>query len=106
MNAQTKVTPDGTASIPRDVLERMHWTPGTELEVKEGAGSVTVRVANKRLRPKNSFPRTTTADLRKWKSYDGPPKTIEEISSLSEEVLRQIFCRAGAQCAQLIATSS
>jgi bifunctional DNA-binding transcriptional regulator/antitoxin component of YhaV-PrlF toxin-antitoxin module len=91
MNAQTKVTADGTASIPKDVLERMHWTPGTELEVNEGAGSVTVRVANVRLRPKNTLPRTTTADLRKWKPYDGTPKTIEEISSLSEDALRQIF---------------
>jgi bifunctional DNA-binding transcriptional regulator/antitoxin component of YhaV-PrlF toxin-antitoxin module len=91
MNAQTKVTPDGTASIPKDVLERMRWTPGTELEVKEGAGSVTVQVAHKRLRPKNPFPRTTTADLRKWKSYEGIPKTIEEISSLSEDALRQVF---------------
>jgi bifunctional DNA-binding transcriptional regulator/antitoxin component of YhaV-PrlF toxin-antitoxin module len=91
MNAQTKVTPDGTASIPKDVLERMQWVPGTELEVKECAGSVTVRIASKRLRPKNPFPQTTTADLRKWKPYEGTPKTIEEISSLSEDALRQIF---------------
>lgn len=91
MNSQTKVTPNGTASIPKDVLERMHWMPGTELEVREGSGSVTLRVANGRLRPRNPFPRTTTADLRKWKAYEGTPKTIEEISSLSENALRQIF---------------
>lgn len=74
MTAQTKMTPDGTASMAKDGVEM-----------------ATLRVAQKRLLPKNPFPRTTTADLQKWPRYNGTPKTIEEISSLSDEALREIF---------------
>ena len=74
MTAQTKVMPDGTANIARD-----------------GAEMGTLRVAQIRLRPENPFPQTTTADLQKWPKYSGTPKTIEEISSLSDEALKEIF---------------
>jgi bifunctional DNA-binding transcriptional regulator/antitoxin component of YhaV-PrlF toxin-antitoxin module len=89
MNALTKVTAKGTASIPKDVLAEMHWPPGTELRIEKRAGGLLVKSD----RWDNPFPRTTIEDFLahpplKW---HGPPRSVEEISGLDDETLRQIF---------------
>jgi AbrB family looped-hinge helix DNA binding protein len=87
MNVQTKLSAKGQVVIPKDVRERLRWIPGMRLEVIEQGKGITLR-ATERINP---FPPTTINDLRKWKPYQGAPKTVEEISGLSRENIRHIL---------------
>lgn len=87
MNAQTKLSAKGQVVIPQDVRERMKLKPGMRFEVIEKGGEIRLRP----LTPTNPFPRTTTADLDSLPRWPGPAKSVEEISSLSDEALREIF---------------
>ena len=87
MNAQTKLSAKGQVVIPKDVRDRLHLDAGTRHEVVEREDGVSLKVA----RRENPFPPTTIKDIRKWKPLSGPAKSVEEISSLSAEALREIF---------------
>jgi AbrB family looped-hinge helix DNA binding protein len=87
MNAQTKLSAKGQVVIPKDVRDRLNLKPGTRFEVSERMGIIQLTPAIRA----NPFPPTTIEDLRKWPKYNGTPKTVEEISSLSDEALREIF---------------
>lgn len=91
MNAQTKISAKGQVVIPKDVRDRLNWPQGTQLKVVENGNTVTLSPIKSWLKPKEPFPRTTTEDLRKLPKWEGPPLSIEEISSLSPETLRKIF---------------
>ena len=89
MNAQTKLSAKGQVVIPKDVRERLRWDAGTRLEVVERQGSVSLKAVTM----SNPFPRVTLEEFRnrpklKW---DGPSRTVEEISGLDDEILREIF---------------
>ena len=83
MNARTQLSANGDIPIPQDVRDRLHWAPGTPLEVVETAEGVSIR------KPKTDLglPRSTLADLDALPRYKGPPKSIEEISSLSDQAI-------------------
>ncbi len=90
MNAQTKMSAKGQVVIPKDVRDALKLVPGTRFDVETGPLGLI------RLRPlghNNPFPRTTLEDFRKIPpiKWDGPAKTVEEISGLDEEILREIF---------------
>lgn len=87
MHAQTKLSAKGQVVIPKDVRDRLKLKPGTRFEVSERMGVIQLTPSVRT----NPFPPTTIEDLRKWPKYTGTPKTIEEISSLSDEALREIF---------------
>ncbi len=87
MNAQTKLSAKGQVVIPKDVRDRLNLKPGTRFEVSERMGVIQLTPSVRT----NPFPLTTIEDLRKWPKYAGTPKTIEEISSLSDDALREIF---------------
>lgn len=87
MNARTKITANGDVSLPLDVRERLHWTPGTPIEVVETVDGVTLRVPKKG----GCFPPTTLDDLRAFSPYEGSPKSVEEISRLSDEAIRRLL---------------
>ena len=91
MNAQTKLSAKGQVVIPKDVRDRLHWAEGTQLKVVETGGGVMLMPLKSWLHPKNPFPLTTTSDLRAGQKWEGPPKSIEEISGLSKATLRRIF---------------
>ena len=87
MNARTEVSPSGDVAIPKDVRDRLAWTPGTPLELVETAEGVSLRAAVKKRR---HFPPKTLADLDALPSW-GPPQPIEAISRLSDEDLRRLL---------------
>lgn len=88
MNAQTKMSAKGQVVIPKDVRDALRLETGTRFDVgMNPAGVIELRP----LISTNPFPRTTSADIAKWKPAKGPAKSIEEISSLSDDALRRIF---------------
>jgi antitoxin component of MazEF toxin-antitoxin module len=88
MNAVTRITPDGGVVVSADAIAAAHLAPGTELEVE-------VRPDGVLLRPRQASGRLThdevIARLRAMRPYAGPPKSVEEISSVPEEWLREQF---------------
>ena len=91
MNARTSVSASGEIILPADVRERLAWAPGTALEVVETGGGVMLRRPN----IGNPFPPKTLADLDALPGYDGPPKSIEEISRVSDEAIRRLLRESG-----------
>jgi AbrB family looped-hinge helix DNA binding protein len=89
MNAQTRVSAKGQVVIPKEVRDRLHWEPGTRLEVVEGHDGVSLKA----VRFKNPFPPTTIKQLRAIPPWPGEAKSVEEISRLSDEALREIFAQ-------------
>jgi AbrB family looped-hinge helix DNA binding protein len=89
VNARTTLTADGQIPIPKDVRERMKLVPGAPMEIDEVKGVLRLKSTVGVFRP--DLPRTTMADLRKRPKWQGEPKSIEEISRLSDEALREIF---------------
>ena len=87
MNAQTKLSAKGQVVIPKDVRDRLNLKPGTRFEVSEHMGVIQLTPSVRT----NPFPRTTTADIIKWKPYDGPPKAINEISGLNDDDICRIW---------------
>lgn len=81
MNVQTKLSAKGQIVIPKDVRDRLRWTPGTRLEIVEKGTGVTLQPTQWR----NPFPLTTTADLDAIPRWAGRARTIEEISELSDD---------------------
>ena len=89
MNARTSVSATGEVALPADVRDRLAWAPGTTLEVVELSGGISLRRLS--AEPDAPHPRKTLADLDALPGYGGPPKSIEEISRLSDEALRQLI---------------
>jgi AbrB family looped-hinge helix DNA binding protein len=87
MNAQTKLSAKGQVVIPKDVRDRLNLKPGTRFEVSDQMGVIKLTPS---LRT-NPFPPTTIEDVRKIPRWTGRTRTVEEISSLSDEALREIF---------------
>lgn len=87
MNARTKVSANGDVAIPKDVRDRLHWAPGTALELVETADGIRLR-ASKAERP---FPRKTLADLDALPPIAAEPQPIEAISRLSDEDIRRLI---------------
>lgn len=77
MNAHTRLSAKGQLVLPKAVRDRLQWPPGTELEVVEHGGSVTLRavprpqgdrcaadiIANIRARFPYTGPRISDADI-------------------------------------------
>ncbi len=76
--------------IPKDVRDALKLVPGTRFDVETGPlGLIKLRP----LVQPNPFPRTTIEDFlaRPPLKWGGPPMSVEEISGLDEDALREIF---------------
>ena len=87
MNARTKVSANGDVAIPEDVRERLHWGPGTSLELVETIDGIRLRAAS----AERVFPRKTLADLKALRPIAAEPQPIEAISRLSDEDIRRLL---------------
>jgi bifunctional DNA-binding transcriptional regulator/antitoxin component of YhaV-PrlF toxin-antitoxin module len=92
MNAHTTITPEGNIPIPADVVERLGLTPGMDIVIDEAGATIRLKPTASVFAPDR--PRVTTEQLlARPRAYTGPPKSVEEISGLSDETLRAIFAQ-------------
>ena len=86
MMQHTKVSAKGQVVIPKDVRDRLKWTPGTELEVVHGAAGVMLRVKPVTIK-KLPFDEAM-AKLRAVVNYTGPVYSDEEANAAIDEMFR------------------
>lgn len=87
MNMHTKMSEKGQVVVPKAVRDRLGWLPGTDLEVIETEGGVT-------LRPRSTRTKLTVeqavARFRKLYTHVGPPVSLDEMrASIQEKVFRR-----------------
>jgi AbrB family looped-hinge helix DNA binding protein len=88
MNAHTRLSAKGQLVLPKAVRDRLQWPPGTELEVVEHGGSVTLRAV-----PRPQSDRSAAdilADIRARFPYEGPRISDADI----ETAVRDAAARA------------
>ena len=86
--ATTLVSSKGQVIIPKIVREARHWTPGTQLQIRDTPeGVLLTRLATGTRTPIKEG----LAAIRKRVDYRGPAKTVEEMDKavLSEAARRQ-----------------
>jgi AbrB family looped-hinge helix DNA binding protein len=70
MNAHTRLSAKGQLVLPKAVRDRLQWPPGTELEVVEHGGSVTLRAVPRSLGERSAA--DIIANIRARFPYTGP----------------------------------
>jgi bifunctional DNA-binding transcriptional regulator/antitoxin component of YhaV-PrlF toxin-antitoxin module len=80
----TKVSDRGEITLPEAVLERQHWSAGTELVVEERPDGVVLKSAP-------VFAPTPQGSAFGMLKYTGPPKTIEEMEQGILDEARRSF---------------
>lgn len=95
MNAITRLDADGKMQLPQEVIEAARLTGELELEVRPEGVLVRRResTATSAADKARYFPETSLADLAALRLYNGPPIPIEDISCVSEELLRAHYGR-------------
>ena len=78
----TRLSSKGQLIIPKAVRDAHGWSEGTELVVETAGDGIF-------LRPAQRFPRTKLDDVFGMLKFDGPPKTIEEMSNGIDVALRE-----------------
>lgn len=88
LDAETRLPPDESVRLPAATRERLGWAHGTELQIIEGPGSITLRPyaadAHKRLSADEAFAR-----IRARNSYSGPPISLEQMDAGIAEMFRR-----------------
>ena len=87
MTAHGKLTADGQLSVPKELLDRRGWKPGTEFDVTETADGLSLRAKSD----------TTPRHRMSWEEfdrrrprYDGPPVSIEQMDeAIQREAARR-----------------
>ncbi len=86
MTKHTKVSAKGQVVIPKEVRDRLHWEPGTELEVVDGPAGVMLR-AKRQVHKKLPFDEAL-AQLRAVVNYKGPVFTDKEATAAIDEMFK------------------
>ncbi len=84
----TRVSDRGEITLPEAVLERQHWSPGTELVVEEIPDGIVLQ------KKPSVFAPTKPEDVFGMLKYEGKPKTIEEMNEGILEEARRNFLRS------------
>lgn len=76
VTAQTRMSAKGQVVIPKELRDRLHWLPGTEIEIEEGLDGVI-------LRPKRPARKRLTLEefVARRPKHVGPPVSIEEMDA-------------------------
>ena len=90
MNAHTKVLPSGKVVIPAEALASLGLPAGTTLSVRPHPRGVDLRLEQESSLLSKC---TTWDDLMAFPAYDGLPKTVEDISSVPVDWLRDRYAR-------------
>jgi AbrB family looped-hinge helix DNA binding protein len=86
MMKRTTVSTKGQVVLPKEIRERRHWRPGTELVVEERPEGVLLRSTEKKKG-------LTVADFAGIVKYKGPAKSVEEMNAAIEEEFRARHAR-------------
>ncbi len=86
MTQHTKVSAKGQVVIPKDVRDRLKWSPGTELEVVDGPAGVMLR-AKPAVTKKRPF-KETLARLHAIADYQGPIGSDEDWKEAIDAMFR------------------
>ena len=69
----TTLSNAGQITIPKTVCATYGWTPGVEFVIEDAGSGIL-------LKPRNPFPTTRVEDGLGCVGYDGPAKSVEQIS--------------------------
>jgi len=86
MTAQTRVSAKGQVVIPKDLRDRLAWTPGTPLDVVETAEGLTLR---RSASVKKSSFEAALARLRALGQWRGPRFSEAEEKAAVDAMLRE-----------------
>lgn len=70
----TRLSTKGQLILPKEIRERLGWTPGLELMAEVHGDSVVLRRAE-------GLPATTLEDLVGCAGYKGPTRTLEDMGA-------------------------
>ncbi|MFZ4690668.1 MAG: AbrB/MazE/SpoVT family DNA-binding domain-containing protein [Polymorphobacter sp.] len=86
MSSQTHLSAKGQIVIPRDVRDRLRWTPGMRFDVIERSGSVT-------LVPRPETPPFVIASLDALRAFApaAPAQAVDAISGLDDAALAALL---------------
>jgi AbrB family looped-hinge helix DNA binding protein len=80
---RTKLSTKGQVILPKAIRDKLHWTPGMELEIEDRPDGVLLKASHRE--KKGSI-----LDLAGIVKYDGPRRTIEEMNAgIIDEVRRR-----------------
>jgi AbrB family looped-hinge helix DNA binding protein len=87
MTKHTRISAKGQVVIPKDVRDRLHWEPGTELEVVDGPSGVMLRA---KLHKKGQYSfEESIARLQATANYKGPKITDQDAKAAIDEMFRR-----------------
>jgi len=75
---RTIISTKGQVVLPKEIRERRHWPPGTELVVEERPEGVLLKSAAKKKG-------LTVADFAGIVKYKGPPRSVGDMNAAIEE---------------------
>ncbi len=81
---RVRISDEGGIALPQELVERLGWVEGTELEVESRDGLVMIY-------PVRPFPPTTIEEVRGCLPYDGPPVSIEEMDAGVMHAAREMW---------------
>jgi hypothetical protein len=74
MTEHTKISPEGSLNLSKDVVEQEGWRPGTELEVLHIADGILIR------EKRAAKPGIDWEEFRRrMPKYEGPPVSLEDM---------------------------
>jgi hypothetical protein len=94
MNAQTKILPTGEALVPSEAFAALGLPVGATLSVEPDAHGVYLRAAKASA---DGVAATTWDDLMAFPAYSGLPRTVEDISTVGLDWLRERYGRDHAR---------
>ena len=82
----TTISTKGQVILPKTIREQRHWGAGTRLVVENTSEGVLLKVAP-------VFPPTKPEEVFASLSYDGPPRTVEDMNAAIAAEAKRRYAR-------------